>query len=567
MKWIVDVISCVVSVKNNPIKDGKLYHQDVRKIWASYDESLHDWMLRLTEEFDLTFPVAEQEMKIVPCLLPDKEPEMNWNQGDDNASSKIKEFKVVYSFRYLPAGLFNRIQVRLFQYGDGFVIWKNGSLLNKNKHLALLTQTEMSMIEVRVKGIKPENIVFLIHEVIETLIQESFNGIQYDYSFPCPECVDAKSPDPCLFNSSFLRRAQEYKAPFLQCNKFFHAISIEEMLAFMPLNSSSSSSSIDLNLEYALRDLKQIKRNFKYDLTFWYCSNDTKLDNGKSINPLKLIETLTRENYKIWYTKNPDEEKLDKLTYAIKESKMVILGISDEFSKNEKCIQVFDLVKNIIKKNYLLIEFGSINEHEWLKNPKFASICSDCRVIMQDPSRYKFKLNEVFETLERQIKTEAPAKTGNTDAEKSPNNQPPDVFISYCWANSHDAVKKGTKSTKTSLGWLDPRTLDKFFKDNGVNSWLDIQEANPSSSLFGEITSGINSASVFISCLSDEYVKSRNCELEFRFAHVSLKIPIIKAIVGTSNEWRKHELSFLSGIYPEINFQYENQSKPLREFS
>jgi hypothetical protein len=182
---------------------------------------------------------------------------------------------------------------------------------------------------------------------------------------------------------------------------------------------------------------------------------------------------------------------------------------------------------------------------------------------MQDPSRYKFKLNEVFETLERQVKTETQNKTNNTDANNNQNNQPPDVFISYCWANSHDAVKKGTKATKTSLGWLDPRTLDKFFKDNGINSWLDIEEANPSSSLFGEITSGINSASVFISCLSDEYIKSRNCELEFRFAHISLKIPIIKAIVGTSNEWRKHELSFLSGIYPEVSFQYENASKIL----
>ena len=120
---------------------------------------------------------------------------------------------------------------------------------------------------------------------------------------------------------------------------------------------SSSSSNIDLNLEYSLRDLKQIKRNFKYDVTFWYCLNDTKLNTDKSINPLKIIETLTKDNYKIWYTKNPDDEKLDQLTCAIKESKLVILGISDEFSQNEKCIQVFDLVKNIIKKNYLLIEY------------------------------------------------------------------------------------------------------------------------------------------------------------------------------------------------------------------
>ena len=90
----------------------------------------------------------------------------------------IKEFRVLYTFAYLPAGLFNRIQVRLFQYADGSYLWKSGLLLRKNNHKALITTDfEAASIEVRVQGLKPENIVFLIHEVIETLINESFNGI------------------------------------------------------------------------------------------------------------------------------------------------------------------------------------------------------------------------------------------------------------------------------------------------------------------------------------------------------------------------------------------------------
>ena len=62
-----------------------------------------------------------------------------------------------------------------------------------------------------------------------------------------------------------------------------------------------------------------------------------------------------------------------------------------------------------------------------------------------------------------------------------------------------------------------------------------------------------------ITCFSDDYVLSQNSALEFRFAHISLKLPIFKAIVGTGNEWRKNELAFLAGNYPEYNFQYENQ--------
>jgi hypothetical protein len=38
---------------------------------------LHEWMLKLTERFDLTFPLPEskENVNVVPCLLPEEEPE------------------------------------------------------------------------------------------------------------------------------------------------------------------------------------------------------------------------------------------------------------------------------------------------------------------------------------------------------------------------------------------------------------------------------------------------------------------------------------------------------------
>lgn len=180
-QWIVDVMACVVTVKESVIEDGKLYHKDLQQIWKNYDESLHEWMLNLTEEFDLTFRLNAQNMNIVPCLLPEKEPDYKWPDLSEIKTVKLKEFKVIYKFIYLPAGLFNRLQVRLYQYSDSSIIWKNGSLLNKNNHIALVTQSKDSSIHIKVQGIKPENIIFIIHEVIEVLINESFQGIQYDY--------------------------------------------------------------------------------------------------------------------------------------------------------------------------------------------------------------------------------------------------------------------------------------------------------------------------------------------------------------------------------------------------
>ena len=54
------------------------------KIWNDYDKTMHSWLLRLTEEFDLTFPLEKNQndkdptqKNIVPCLLPEKQPDVS----------------------------------------------------------------------------------------------------------------------------------------------------------------------------------------------------------------------------------------------------------------------------------------------------------------------------------------------------------------------------------------------------------------------------------------------------------------------------------------------------------
>ena len=190
---------------------------------------------------------------------------------------------------------------------------------------------------------------------------------------------------------------------------------------------------------------------------------------------------------------------------------------------------MFELTKNILKKSYVLVEFGALDSHNWMSNPLLADICTDYRIIMQDRARYSFKLTDLIETLDGQLRyvsANAIADTSSMESNQS-QHQPVDVFISYSWANSHEAVAKGTKKNTTSLGWLDPRSLLAFFRENGINAWLDTHE-KAATRLFAQIANGLTRASVMVACFSDEYVRSKNCALEFRFAHVSLRIPIVK---------------------------------------
>ena len=57
-----------------------------------------------------------------------------------------------------------------------------------------------------------------------------------------------------------------------------------------------------------------------------------------------------------------------------------------------------------------------------------------------------------------------------------PQVEYPEVFISYCWVNSKDAVDKGTAKKQKALGWGDPRKIKEFLQKNGVSCWLDTEQ-------------------------------------------------------------------------------------------
>ena len=238
-QYIVDMMACLVSVNQTCISDGKLYHDKMETIWKNYEPSLHQWILKLTERFDLTFSLADTKMHLVPCLMAETlQSDFTWPKIDEEQkSNKLKkEIIIFYHFDYLPAGLFNRLQVRLYTSSDNKAIWKNGSVSQRNNHLTLVQRVN-NRIELRVLGVHPENVLFSIHEVLEVLINESFNGVRYDFSYPCIDCIDNNVIDveKSMFSASLVRRAFEMKAAFLQCRQHFHPVSLIDLNARFPL--------------------------------------------------------------------------------------------------------------------------------------------------------------------------------------------------------------------------------------------------------------------------------------------------------------------------------------------
>lgn len=142
---------------------------------------------------------------------------------------------------------------------------------------------------VNVQGKNPEIVLFHIHEVFESLILEAYQGVRYDFTIPCPDCLKHSAKDPHMFLSSTIRRAIELKAPFLQCMAYFHTISVVDLqckwmiisctsnqapmtllvcsimlyfllLAIMP---PTSNNDFDVHIQKAVSGLQDLRRNMK----------------------------------------------------------------------------------------------------------------------------------------------------------------------------------------------------------------------------------------------------------------------------------------------------------------
>jgi len=94
-----------------------------------------------------------------------------------------------------------------------------------------------------------------------------------------------------------------------------------------------------------------------------------------------------------------------------------------------------------------------------------------------------------------------------------------DIFISYCWANK-PTVKK----------------LQNILEQKGFNCWIDDNMMQGGSQLFGEINDGISDSKVFVSCVSNSYSSSVNCQRELLLATDRKKF-VIPVLVGPCDPW------------------------------
>ena len=136
-----------------------------------------------------------------------------------------------------------------------------------------------------------------------------------------------------------------------------------------------------------------------------------------------------------------------------------------------------------------------------------------------------------------------------------------DVFLSYCWKNSLIASQMNQVSNVVGHKFSDPRLIKRELEKRlGHPVWIDTERmagSGTQQSIFEQIAASLANAKVIVACVSQEYADSQNCRMEFQFAALSLKKPIVALLVGDQEaEWRQTSIGMVvSDLDTIVDFQ------------
>lgn len=292
-------------------------------------------------------------------------------------------------------------------------------------------------------------------------------------------------------------------------------------------------------------------------------------------DPRQIANNLKEKGLKIAEGKIKSNEGLKETVSRMKQAKVFIACISDQYVANDQCRMEFQFAKTSLKLPVVPVVVGD-GSFEWQSSVVGMLIAGELFIHFKDKSVEQVKLGELSRTLSTHLDKNDDILSSTANQSLLSSKEDVDIFISYSWSNSK--LAKEAKQVQKLVGheFADPRLVKKELENIGLNAWLDIerlQSANVGAGMYEQISGALKDAKVVVIFVSDEYAASDNCRMECQFAIKSLGKPVIPVVVGHGDEWKTSVIGALvsGSIRQPINLQgvsdrnaFENQLQILQ---
>ena len=307
---------------------------------------------------------------------------------------------------------------------------------------------------------------------------------------------------------------------------------------------STKGDVIDIYFSYTPEDSpKAIKKNEVANVPQGYMEHLDEI-----CDPVTIASYLTSLGLKVEVRKVTSKSEPVHAISLMKKAKVFIACISDQYVANDQCRMEFQFAKKTLNKPVIPLIVGD-GSSEWTVSVVGMLIAGERYIHFKDKSVQNAKMKELL----RSLVTHLPDINIDSDTnieiqDSSMEGGPPDVFVSYCWSNSFEAVQAKHVPKCVGQKFSDPRLIEKLLTGMGLNCWIDIdclESGNNDIKMYQELTRAIREAKVILPCISTEYANNVNSRMEFQFALKTLQKPVIPIIVGEGDDWKNSVIGTL----------------------
>ena len=223
-------------------------------------------------------------------------------------------------------------------------------------------------------------------------------------------------------------------------------------------------------------------------------------------------------------------QSLQQTVGKIKHCKVYLVCLTDNFIADEQAMSELLYAKKSLGKTIIPLVLGT--SHKWTQTTAGMLLAGQLYIQFASEDVYDEKMSELRRNLDKLIIASSKKST-------SKGNDNPRVFLSYCWTNSKSSYEAEQVRSYTGHDFSDPRKIKADIQERiSENLWLDIEQLDSvdDSGMFGQIAEGLAASSVVVMCVSKEYSKSLNCQMEANFAVRSLHKKAIILEVGSGND-------------------------------
>ncbi len=231
-EWVTDQIYKVLDCKEIPEGTGFFERKHMKKLWSGLPKAMRDHLLRLMEQFDLSYrTLANKEISIVVerLSLDPAKYEKRWEAilGEEGC----KEVAMRFELNTIPAGIPTWFIARSHRFTTR-THWRNGALLESGSHLGLIrafSGESRNYVMLAARGPSPHNFFATLRDGFELTLGR-FPGLEVRRLIPCP----GHDHKPCthLFDLADVQNAyaKQRADAQLQCPKTLDMIHVSTLL-------------------------------------------------------------------------------------------------------------------------------------------------------------------------------------------------------------------------------------------------------------------------------------------------------------------------------------------------